>query len=489
MATKIERMKKADPKPEEGTMYLSSTGVWFKAPKLDYDKILKYEENIYLAGALEKQQRLVFREKYTIGVTSPDGVEADESDKRVCADLAKTLTKMTEQKDVRLWIATQKMWKDPMLWGPWLANIPWDYEKVPVMMGGKWNAATNAIWWMKKIRRLPPESFISTGLASSKIRNRLLPGICLNDTTGEIEFYQRQDSGQIKKLQNVTMVTDPISNELGGKPIVTPVYYVLPMLDFTWQGLMQQNNMLGAGGKFFIKVTNPVGDDKAVAQEIVNKINRSQGYQLRGNMEVVAVPITANSTALDTINALDKLVRNHFSPASSLSQGDATSTIGGSSGSELELYRDYLKATRQNLAGEINQLLQPFLDVNEYEGYTSNVTFPEPQIDYSDILLKAVDMGYRTQTIGLNDRRALMATVVQKGNVELKPLDDAGIAALTAEFEALAPAGGSVATRLAKAQLAISAAGADRLNPTAFLSQKHIRNTVQAALNIEDGEE
>lgn len=487
MAPKIEKMKKADAKPEEGTMFLSSTGVWFKAPKLDYDKILKYEENIYLAGALEKQHRLIFREKYTINVTSPDGTEADESDKRVCADLAKTLTKMAAQPDVNLWASMQKLWRDQMIWGPWIANDVWDYEKVPVMMGGKWNAATNAVYWMKKVRRLPPESFISTGLASSKVRNRLLPGICLNDTTGEIEYYQRQDNGSIKKLQYVTMITDPISSDLGGKPIITPVYYVLPMLDFTWQGLMQQNNIIGAGGKFFIKVTNPVGDDKAFAQEILNNINRSKSYQLRGNMDVVSVPITATSTPLDTINALDKLIRNHFSPASSLAAGDATNTIGGSSGSELELYRDYLKSQHQNLEDAGNFLLQPFLDKNNYEGYTVNVDIPEPSIDYSDLFLKTVNMGYATKTIGLNDRRLLLASIAQKANVELNPLDNAGISALTAEFEALAPAAGNAL--MAKAQLAVSAATADRLDPEAYLSKRHIRNTVQSALGIEDGEE
>lgn len=487
---KTDAKKEATAKLEEGTLYLSSTGVWYKAPKLDYDKILKYDENIYLAGALQKQQRLIFRKKHYIQVESPDGNEADDSDKRLCADLAKTMTKMTDQTDVRLWIALQHIWRDPMTWGPCLLNIPWDYEKVPIMVGGKWNAATNAVWWMKKIRHLPPWSFISTGLVSARIRNRLLPGICINDATQEMEFYQRQDTGLVKKLENVTMITDPISGELGGKPIVTPVYYVLPMLDFTWSALMQQNNKIGAGGSFFIIVKNPTGDDKAYAQTILKNISKNTAYQLRGNMEVVPVPITATSTALDTINALDKLIRNHFSPSEALAGSNQEgAVIGGSSRSELDLYRDYLAATHQNLSDEASLLLQPFLDKNKYTGYTARVVFPEPELDYSDIMLRAIDIGFNSKTIGLNDRRLLAATIANKVGVAIKPLDDAGVAALTAEFEALAPAGGGgFLAKMAKAKLAVAAASADRLDPGRYIKDKAVRDLLQTTLNLEDGE-
>ena len=95
---------------EEGDIYVTSWGQTYTAPKVDADKIAKLGDNIYLAGALQKQQRMIFGQRYTLEIEDPKG----EKDK----DLAKEILAMLEAPDVRAWYCMQLAWKDTAQWGP-----------------------------------------------------------------------------------------------------------------------------------------------------------------------------------------------------------------------------------------------------------------------------------------------------------------------------------------------------------------------------------
>jgi hypothetical protein len=455
---------KGSSKPEEGTIYVTSFGKVITEQKLDVDKISKYLDNIYLAGALDKQQRTLFRNKKEFKVVgrAPDGSE-DE-------DLSERLTSMCMSQDVDAWFNSQIAWRESAAWGPALFNPVWEWEENEYVL--------------KKLRHLPSETFSRRGYTTVSntfvnVVNPILPGIALNDK-GEMEFWQLQLDRTVKQLTNVFMITDPVrAGYLGGKPLIKPIIPVVTMIDFCWTGQMQQNNRLGAGGLFYIKVVKPQKDDSEYATKIIRNIGRGVAYQLRENMELQNVGINQTSTALETINALDQLLGNYFSPASSI-QKEGT-LIGGSDNAAYNLYLSYIEGQQAWVSSGFERLLNPYLLMNGYDGYTIEFGLPMPSVDRSQMLLSVIGTGFNTKTIGLNERRKVMETI----GIEAPELDDAGRAALAQEFKDLS---GVSATPLDQAN-ALAALTNNPLDRYGLVSQDKAKELANKYLGIEEGQQ
>jgi hypothetical protein len=449
--------KKKTTTQEEGDVYVTASG-FYAAPKIDAAKITKIRENIYLAGALDKQQRMLFKDKKDFMVRGYDpGGDIDD-------DLTAALNEMCSAPDVDLWYALQVAWRESAEWGPALFNPVWGYE------GSEYR--------LLKLRNLPSETFAGTGGTYSAIKNELLPGILLN-ADGQIEFWQKQAIGTSKRLENVVMMTDPIRRGLGGKPLILPIVPIISMLDFAWSGAMQQAHRLGAGGLFSIKVTNPQKDDKQYAQKILKNIGKNVAFQLRENMEFLSLPITETHTAKETIEMLDQLIATYFSPMRSISKEGTL--IGGSSSPEFDLYMAYIQGQQAWVEDSFERLLQPYLDVNGYDGYSLVVDIPAPTVDRSELWLKIADMGFRTQAATKNELRDLL----ERAGAPTAQLDEAGLLKLQDEYSRMQP----VSPLFQKANLAVEAMKADQLDPYSVVGKKEAKKILTTALGIEDGEE
>ena len=462
--------KRAPKKLEEGSIYLlNQSGTWYKAPKIDVDKVMKYRENIYLKGALDKLQRILFGEKYKIVVDSPDKENATPKELQFCGEVATQIQKMCDKKDVRLWYNMQRGWRDVCEWGPALFNPVWDYD------GPEYK--------LMKLRRLAPETFNTTSCVASptfNVRNRILSGITLDRDGETIAFYQKQRTGMAKKLENVFMLTDPISGEIGGEPMVLPVYYILPMMNFGWQKVMQQANRLGAGGHFFIKVTSPQGDDQEFAQKILKNINSNVAYQIRDNMEIINVPITEHAAAVNVIDALSKVIQDYFSPSSTIAKDGMM--IGGSSEFEFNLYASYIEGIHSWLSDSFGLLLQEYLDANAYDDYSVRIEIFGSKMVRTAFFLQVATTGFQIRALDVNERRALLA----RAGAEIKPLNDEDITKMAKEYETTtAPAQTPLAM---KAKMAIDAVKADPLDPYALANKKKARRAVNNFLGTEEGE-
>jgi len=450
--------EKVDTK-EEGEVYVASTGATYSAPKFDAETVRKYRENIYLAGALDKQQRTLFRDRkdFAVYAIDPDTNEPD-------LDISHRMLTMVKAAEVDLWNKAQICWRESATWGPALFNPVWGYK------GNE--------YVLLKLRHLPSEKFAQPGNTFSYIRNELLPGICLNDE-GKIEFWQRQANGQVKKLENVVMMTDPVRLGLGGTPLIKPVIPVIRMLDFSWTGQMQQNNRLGAGGLFFIRVSRPQRDDVEYAQKIIKNINRGVAYQLRENMELVNLGLAETATALETIQALDQLIGNYFSPTKAISK-DGT-LIGGSSNPEYDLYMSYIQGQQSWVEAAFEYLLQPYLDVNGYDGYRVMIDIPAPQIEKSELWLRVAEIGYKTQSMGVAERRKILSWT----GADLVELKDEEIDKLLEEFSKTA----APAAEFQRAELLAKVMNADPLDPYSIVDRETAQKVVRSSLKIQSGEE
>jgi hypothetical protein len=459
-------MARGTSRGEEGTLYVTSFGKVFVDRKIDADKILKYIDNVYLAGALDKQQRTLFRNKreFEINGVGPDG-KPDE-------DLSERLTSMCKAKDVDAWFNAQIAWRESATWGPALFNPVWNWE------GNE--------YVLQRLRHLPSETFnrrgFTTGVASTafiNVANPILPGICLNDKS-EMEYWQTQLDSQVKRLTNVFMMTDPVrAGVLGGRPLIQPIIPVITMIDYCWVGQMQQNNRLGAGGLFFIKVIKPQKDDREYAQKIIKNISRGVAYQLRENMEVTNMGLTQTSTALDTIRALDELMGHYFSPASSISTKDGT-IIGGSNNSEYELYLSYIEGQQSWVSAAFERMLQPYLDMNGYKGYSIEFALPQPTVDKSELWLKAITTGFDKAVLNLNERRAIMDKIT-----ETKELTPEEIQAFADERKQIS---GAPTDPLAQAQ-SLAALTNHPLDRYGVVSQEKAQFLANKILKLEEGEQ
>lgn len=370
---------------EEGDVYVSSNGNVYTAPRIDTDKLRNYKRNYYGAGVTRQLLALFFAERYKLVVKGPDG-KPDE-------DLQKEIEAMAAARDVSLWNKMRMDWIDRLWFGAAIFNPVWEKE------GSK--------WILRKVRRLPPESFgqpATTETGTGTIYGDILRGI-FSTTDGEIRAVQTDSDGVQTELTNFKLITDPTSTEIAGEPGILPLVPILTMLDYTWKSQMQTINRIGAP-ILFIKIAQPKGDDVAYAQKVLKSWGKDTAFVLRENMELIEYTTKEGTVTADTIDRLAKMVLNYWTTTSMITtEGN---TLGGSSASELDLLYTYIAGVHRETEAAWEELLQEYLDVNGYAGYTVDIRIPDPQPDKSELKIKQAETGIKAGALDLNEIRILL---------------------------------------------------------------------------------
>lgn len=459
-------VKKSD-KPEEGaTYYFAPGGSSFKAPKMNADAIYKILDNKVIEEGLTKQQRILFQKPIQMSVINLKTKEVD-------ADLSSIISDMANEDNVALNFAIQRAWRDMAEWGPALYNPVWDYE------GSEFR--------MKKLKRLEPWSFANMGTSISYIQNKILPGICINDKTQETEYWQTDAKGNITLLKNVEVMTDPIKSGLGGTPAIIPIFPYVKMLTYSWMRQMQKVNQYGSGGIWFLKVTDPTGDDKKFAQNVMNNVSSINRYQLRPNMSIENLGISESGSALETITQIGMEIRQFFTPAG-LIQKDGGTLLGGSSGPEFDLYMAFISGQHSTVEAYVRRLFTPYLVYNGYydKGFRIVAKSPEVTVDKSELYLKIHDSGSNQGSLLPNEKRALLrAALPDQAGIDISDLDDSELANLEAYSQRSKPP--QVNPQLQKLQIANEVRRTTPLNPNKHVNEKEYSRLVQATLGIEEG--
>jgi hypothetical protein len=398
---------------DEGDLWISNVhgAPLFQAPVINAELIGQYLENVHIKSGLDSMQRVIFQDDM---VVSGINVETGEED----PDLTASLQDMCAAQDVELDYKTQLRWRDVMGWGPSIVNPVWGYEENE--------------YRLLKLKRLPPESFESSG-NYALVKNRILPGICWNEVTQEVEYWHKTNDGGVKQLTNVDMLTDPLTSEIGGTPFILPLIPIITALGFAWQKNLAQVNIFGTGGIGFIKVTNPKGDDKTFAQQILNNESSTNRYQLRDNMEWIPMGAGPTGTALETISELGMIVKRFFSPSDAISK-DAGQILGGSSGPEYQLYMSFIKGQHRWLERSCRRLLQPYLVYNGYDPkkFRIEVNIPAPTPDENQLDIQRAQTGAQYGGITYNEFRARLGEKPLEGEQGNALMPVGGIAPITA---------------------------------------------------------
>lgn len=370
---------------ESGAIYLTSTGNYYTEPRIDLDLLIDYSDNYYIGKIRENRRRLIFTEKYKIWVRDQNG------DPR--ADLQRYLTTMCDRTGVHLWNRMKTFEDDKFVYGSGVANIVWGWNPE--------SGTTDIV----KIRRLPPQS-LKTCPEGSKIYSEFLRGVIWNEKSGEVECWQvTEKNSKPTLLKNVYLIKDPNSPDIAGKPDIIPLVPLITMIKFAWNCQMQKANRIGAP-IIFLKITNPTKDDIEFGNTILRNWGKDTAYQLRDNMELIDPHITDSSTAMEIVDALAKMLGDFFSPATLISKDGAL--VSGSSAPEHQLLQAYIRGIHADIEDVYEPLLQKWLDINGFEGFTVELAIPSPDNGVNEIELKRGDVAHKTQCASLNEKRSFV---------------------------------------------------------------------------------
>jgi len=306
---------------------------------------------------------------------------------------------MCDAKSVNLWMKMQLTYSDVFEGGAMIANPVWKY--------------LNNEYTLTELNHLPWETFASSPCEPFVVSSEILTGIGVVDS-GEVKFYQNDLDGIAQELTNVVMIKNPMAKGVAGTPLCLPILPLISGSKFALNAQMQKVNRVGAPTPF-IKITDPKPRSKAngnvsdeeYAQMFLENYSKDILMPLRGNMELVDSYMEDNGSALETIDYFDKMIVDYWSP-SSMIQKDGN-TIGGSDSGALGLLMRYVSSVHEWIENPYEELLQPYLDANGYEGYRVVIEIPEPEIDNTELDLKRAEIALkRPDKVKANDWRALL---------------------------------------------------------------------------------
>ena len=151
-------------------------------------------------------------------------------------------------------------------------------------------------------------------------------------------------------------------------------------------------------------------------------------------MKIEFPAITEGNVNNQILELLQQTIIDYFSPMSYIAKNNVN-TLGGSSTAEYDVLNAYINGIHDWLEGAFQPLVQEWLDINRYDGYTAVVTIPEPEADTTSSNIQKALAGDSTESLLPNEIRALL---------DEEELDEAGLKKL-AEYYAgrkqAAPAG------------------------------------------------
>lgn len=417
LSTQSEKKGRGRPKgstkqPESNTLssgiaYVYDNGfVQWSDPKLNIDTIKRMMRNPYLRRPVTQLMNLLF----------PHGdpvITVQDQDEHEDEEAAKKLRQMFRTKDCNIKKMAKRCWLSWFYWGAFVYNVV--YEK------GK-----DAEGWrmIKAIRHLPAETFshysISfEGMGDIQIvsKGELLPGIA-RYSDGNLYYSQTNYNGISLPLKNVTHVPPP--NDLSGDPAGMPICYValslIELLNYAWACQRQRLARVGAPSIFLI-VTDPQEridsstgrkiNDLEYAQDVLKNWGRNNLFPLLGNMQAVPVPSNESDSAMETIDALAKLINDQWSPIGLIST-EGSQKIGGGDEAGLDLLRSFRSGYLDPIAEIFVEIGEDWLDFNGYNNYSVYIRFPEFDPKNGELDLRRAQEGRAARVVSRNEHRALL---------------------------------------------------------------------------------
>ena len=323
-----------------------------------------YIQNIHLAKQYQNLVVQVFPGYPQVWVEDVNG-EMDNEQSEILKEFAKKL---------KIYPSMQISFFDTIFYGASVKSV--GYKNI------------NGIYTPSEIRNLPPQSFNqSSGFGNSVTINQLLPGIIVKDN-GDVEVWQTDDAGRQTKIENFYIIKEPTTPEPSGRAYALPCYPVIATIDFTNRAINQQVARVGAPSLFPQIADGIVKEEdykrlENFARDFQKRWGKDTGFILPPGISFPDVKIKEGSTAQDRLDDLIEWLDVFFNPTTVLQKSTGTS-IGGSDSGAAEIWANFIGGTQSWIEEAYEALLQPYLDVNGYEGLYVKIRLKRPDINRSE---------------------------------------------------------------------------------------------------------
>jgi hypothetical protein len=272
----------------------------------------------------------------------------------------------------------------------------------------------------------------------SDIYNDIMPGIVIDPQTGQVRIFQKKDDRnfpteivQTNPLPSWLIVRDPTSPKPSGKAGCLPVVSLITKYNHADHAMDQKMNRVGA--PIAIPIADITKANKDLWEGFVKKWGKDQVFVLPKGTEFADLKLTDNTTAEERLSALKKLIDGYYNPATFV-QKEGNSIGGSDSGAASMVNKRTVSTLSQLESGLGEALLQIWLDINGFIGYSAEVKYPRPEVQSDVQVLAEIAEAMK------NGHMSRMEARQKYPNLDLPELTPEEEAKMDAEYEKRKPA-------------------------------------------------
>lgn len=352
----------------EGSEVFTSTAFKWQWPKIDTKLIEDYADNALLAEPLKNIKDLVFSQYEDhpapwVTVKDPEGNIDDQLSKE-----GQTIAKVCEFYPAHIRAYMDQELGGCSVWSPGWGTIDGVTGICPV-----------------ELRNLPWNSFRDLPQGFMDVYNDIMPGIVIDPETKNTRIFQKKDDRstpteivQTSPLPSWIIVRDPSTPKPSGKPGCLPVVTLITNYNYADTAWNQKMNRVAAPALFLQMTADLNKKNEEYAKAIVKKWGKDTGFLLTKDMIPVDPHLIESQTAEERLAWLKKRIDGFYNPATFL-QKEGNSIGASDSGAADMVHQRTVSTLSQLETGLGETLLQIWLDINGFAGYSVEVRYPRPQ--------------------------------------------------------------------------------------------------------------
>lgn len=360
----------------KGAMFLTNTGSFFNTEKLSVPVILRHSFNPYYVQVKSRVTNQMFISPPEYVILNPKG-EKDEKVSSVCKMMCESLIDYNTELNTNLFLHGQAAFGDIFDFGASLYEPSWTKK---IINGVSWTI-------LYSLNRLPTDTFRLLPDDVKASPSQILKGICMVD--GKIKYYQYKEDFKFHEIPGILHIKPPNSRDLAGDALSWPIIPLIEIANYLVD-LRRIKNARIAAPSVYVKMLSDDENTIAVATDIITNQGSKQNFAHDENIEVYSLSIGDNGTVEEAIASVENLIDTLYNPAAMIS--NKGTRIGGSDQGAERLIYAQANTFLSWLDMGFSTLIQRWLNLNGFVGYTGLVIFPKLEVDKTELnLIKARD--------------------------------------------------------------------------------------------------
>ena len=404
----------------EGSDVFTSGGLKWAAPRIDTKLIEQYSDNALLAEPLKNLKDVIFTNYEDhptpwVTVKDPDGNIDDDLSKQ-----GQQIAKVCDFYNAHITAFMDEEKGGCSVWSPGWGTIDGVTGICPV-----------------ELRNLPWNSFRDMPAGFSDTYNDIMPGIVIDPNTKEVRIFQKKDDRSIaaeivqtKPLPSWLIVRDPASPKPAGKPGCLPVIQLITKYNHADHAMDQKMNRVAAPS------ATPLADitkaNKDFWEGFTKRWGKDTVFVLPKGTEFADMHLSENTTAEDRLTLLKKRIDGFYNPSTFL-QKEGSSISASDTGAMSMINKRTVSTLSQLESGLGEVLLQIWLDINGFIGYSAECRYPRPETQDDAQTLAEIAEANKNGQINRTEARQ------KYPNLDLPELTPEEEAKMDAEFTARQP--------------------------------------------------